>query len=603
MNWVRFNLAPGLIEAPTGAGKSFIVGALAKTIHEASGKRILCIQPNKELTEQNHSKYLLTGNQASIFSASLKSFSTRYPVIYGTDKTIWNRIKRFKGDIAAIILDEAHGITPTIKAIIDELTKDNPNLRVIGLTATPYRLKDGYIYSETPSGVVLPPSLANEPYFRRLVYQIKAQTLLDEGYLTQPLVGKALADSYKTASMKLDSKGQFKKADVDKAYHGHGRLTADIVSDVVRQAQDREGCLIFAATIQHAEEVMASLPPELSAMVTGKTSKADREAIIASFRAKGIKYLVNVAVFTTGFDVPHVDVIALLRATESVGLLQQMVGRGLRIAQGKEDCLVLDYAENMIRHCPDGDIFKPTIQAKASKSGDYDKLIECPSCGALNFTKARHPEDPFYYELPMDRNGYYVQATTGEEQLSSDGLTVFVATGERLLKQGNDEHPVPIPAHYTRRCHGIVKDEYGEEDRCDYRWTCKICDECGAENDIAARYCTSCKAEIVDPNEKLKAEFARFKKDPYQIHSETIEAWYAAPTLTRAGKNALKCEVRTPYRQFMVWAVEGTVQHRKLMNATTNLSVDPVSIKYRRNRETDFFDVIAYNTPIDEEPS
>ena len=102
--------------------------------------------------------------------------------------------------------------------------------------------------------------------------------------------------------------------------------------------------MLFAATVRHAEEVMASLPPDLSAMITGDTPKGERASIIARFKARRIKYLVNVAVLTTGFDAPHVDVIAILRKTESVGLLQQIIGRGLRLHDDKRDCLVLDYA-------------------------------------------------------------------------------------------------------------------------------------------------------------------------------------------------------------------------------------------------------------------
>jgi len=103
--------------------------------------------------------------------------------------------------------------------------------------------------------------------------------------------------------------------------------------------------MFFAATVQHAEEVYASLPPEISAILTALTGKTKRKKIIASFKRQEIKYLVNVGVLTRGFDADHVDVIAILRATESVALLQQIIGRGLRIREGKEDCLILDYAE------------------------------------------------------------------------------------------------------------------------------------------------------------------------------------------------------------------------------------------------------------------
>jgi DNA repair protein RadD len=153
----------------------------------------------------------------------------------------------------------------------------------------------------------------------------------------------------------------------------------------VAQARDRRGVMFFAATVQHAQEVHASLPPELSAIVTGSTPKGERDSILRRFVSRQIKYLVNVSVLTTGFDAPHVDLIAILRKTESVGLLQQIIGRGLRLCEGKTDCLVLDYTTNLDDHCPDGDLFAPTIRAgKASDDGTGACAAECEWCGYVN---------------------------------------------------------------------------------------------------------------------------------------------------------------------------------------------------------------------------
>ena len=216
------------------------------------------------------------------------------------------------------------------------------------------------------------------------VYALPARYLIEKGYLTNPVVGAINSGHYETKDMQVNKGGRFNANDIDKAYHGRGRLTSSIVADVVAQAKDRQGVMFFAATIQHAEEILESLPPELSAIVTGNTHKDERALILLAFKARRIKYLVNVEVLTTGFDAPHVDVIAILRATESVALLQQIIGRGLRIADGKSDCLVLDYAENIERHCPDGDIFNPEIEAAIKKKGDYFVEAECPICSMIN---------------------------------------------------------------------------------------------------------------------------------------------------------------------------------------------------------------------------
>ena len=193
--------------------------------------------------------------------------------------------------------------------------------------------------------------------------------------------------------------GNFSAADVDRAYHGKGRLTSKIVADVIAQSANRKGVLLFAATIQHAHEIMESLPPELSAIVSGDTSKDEREIILMKFKSQTLKYLVNVAVLTTGFDAPHCDVVAILRATESMSLLQQIIGRGLRLSEGKQNCLVLDYAENIERHCPDGDVFNPTV--KVSTTTDYDGeylKARCPDCNGINEFIPRKNVDQFHID-------------------------------------------------------------------------------------------------------------------------------------------------------------------------------------------------------------
>ena len=136
--------------------------------------------------------------------------------------------------------------------------------------------------------------------------------------------------------------------------------------------------MIFAATVAHAEEVLGLLPADASALVTGATPGPERERLIAAFKARELKYLVNVAVLTTGFDAPHVDVIAILRPTESVGLYQQIVGRGLRLSPGKRDCLVLDYAGNP------WDLYAPEIDQARPDSDSEPVQVECPECGFAN---------------------------------------------------------------------------------------------------------------------------------------------------------------------------------------------------------------------------
>ncbi len=577
--WISRNRSPCCIEAATGAGKSHIIESVASTIHRVSnGKHVLCLAPSAELVTQNSEKYRATGAKCSIFSASAGQKSLRHPVVFGTPGTVKNSISRFGKEFAAVVIDECHGITPTVQSIIEVMREANPNLRVIGLSATPYRMKTGYIFGLWPDGKPVSESQTREPYFAACVDRIRAYELIEAGYLTQPIVGKINAQSYETLNMQVNSRGQFDAQAVDQAYHGHGRKTSAIIADVVAQSADRQGVMIFAATVRHAHECMASLPPGLSAIVTGKTPKAERDAILKKFKARKIKYLVNVSVLTTGFDAPHVDVIALLRATESVGLLQQIIGRGLRVDSGKKDCLVLDYAENIERHCPDQDIFGPEIKVSTGSDGSGEVTCVCPQCSTENTFSAR----PNKEEYEIDANGYFVDL---------DGIPIETEWGS-------------MPAHFGRRCRAM-ETVAGDLHQCTYRWTFKECPHCSEPNDIAARYCSSCKGEIVDPNEKLRIDFKALKRDPTQRQTDEVLQWKKMPQVSRSGKPMDRVDVVTPYRSFSFWVMKfpewsKAKADRAALDALGGKA--PMTITYQKDGESGFYRVLNYNKAADEAP-
>jgi DNA repair protein RadD len=584
ISWMLKDLRPALIEAATGAGKSHMIAAIAGDIHQRTRKRVLCLAPSAELVEQNRAKYLASGNPCSMFSASAGAKDLRYPVVFGSPLTVKNRISAFQrggeSGYALVVVDECHGITPTVRSIIDAMREANPNLRVLGLTATPYRLGSGYIFRQWPDGRANGDDTAREPYFAKCVESIGARELIDGGYLTPPVLGGTNAEGYDTSGLALNSRGQFDADAIDKAYHGHGRKTAGIVSDIVAQAQGRMGVLLFAATVQHAREVLASLPPQISAIVTGDTPKDERKRILRRFLALEIKYLVNVSVLTTGFDATHVDVVAILRKTESVGLLQQIVGRGLRLHDSKRDCLILDYTSNMQDHCPDGDLFAPVI--KAGKMGGTGEGMEakCPLCSTVNtFTV-----NPDYADYQHDDAGYILDLN-GVQVLSDHG---------------------PISRHFGRRCFGESRyNAKGQTARCEYRWTHKECPHCEAPNDIAARYCIECRGEIVDPNEKLIADFKAVKRDPTQIQTDKVISMTCQAGVSRGGNKTMRVEFVTPYRQFAVWLMpeathtKGMREWAAFCDATEDGNVQPMTVTYRKDAESGFYRVFGYNAKSD----
>lgn len=581
--YIKKSFEPCLIEAATGAGKSLIISEVARWVNNRSGKKVLCLAPSKELVKQNHSKYLATGNPASIYCASINK-SLAHDVVFGSPQTVKNDLVKFGDNFACIIIDEAQGITPTVRDIVSDIKRKNNKCRVIGLTATPYRTKTGYIYQYDENDKAVLEDQTIDPYFNKMVYRITAHELIGMGYLTPPNCELEHAESYDTSNIKNHTAREY-----EQVFEGKGRLTSMIVADVVEKSQNRMGIMFFCATIQHAYETLESLPPNNSRIITGKTTKKDREQILEDFQHMRFKYLVNVDILTTGFDAPHVDGIAILRSTESAGLLQQIIGRGLRLHKNKNDCAVWDYAGNLENHCPDGDVFNPTIKVFKSKSESFTIEAVCPECNTINEFAGRNNPDGFDH----DENGYFVDLA-----------------GSRIMTDDDQ----PMPAHHGRRCYGqsIIK---GHADRCEYRWTFKQCD-CGHENDIAARYCESCKEELIDPNEKLKLEFTKMKSDPYSMTTDKVLSWRAQNWTSIKGNEMVKVDYTTEYRSFPIWYWPNKCdQWRSLCMAALGKEVDsvdefmqivdefeavmPKTITVAKNRKSKFYECFGHNKQED----
>lgn len=518
-----------LIEAATGGGKSHIIAAIADWVEQSTGKAVLCLAPSKELVIQNRKKFIgTTGRPASMYSASGGKKCLRHNVIFATPGTAKGAIKALSKRVACVLPDEAHGITATIKTIIDGIRKENPYLRVGGLTATPYRTGEGYIYQVDEAGRTLGEDEARNPYYHKLIYRITADELLEQGYLTPPVLQDH--KGYDTSKLEV-RRGKFTDASIDRAFVGQGRKTSRIVDQVIEAARNRNGVMFFAANRKHAREIMESLPPEISALVDGSTKAAERTKIIDAFQAQRIKYLVNVDVLTTGFDATHVDLIAILRKTESPGLLQQIIGRGLRLHPGKVDCQIMDFAENIKDHCPDGDLFKPEI--KVRRKGEGKPIdVTCPDCGYGNQFSVRkdNPE-----HMQITENGYLCDLD-----------------GELLLTDDGD----PYPAHYGRRCMGFIK-AGKQHERCSFRWAHKVCPDCDTENDIAARAC-KCGTELVNPNEKLREEYYKMKKDPTHWQCDAVEDWEPSAYRNAKGNEVLAVHWHTQWRNFKAYYTVGS---------------------------------------------
>jgi DNA repair protein RadD len=158
-------------------------------------------------------------------------------------------------------------------------------------------------------------------------------------------------------------------------------LVGAACTEIVEQTQEQKACLIFASGIRHSEHILRVMADEHGidcGFVTGDTPTKTRDAILARFRAGDLKYLVNVNVLTTGFDAPHIDCVSLVRPTMSPGLYYQMVGRGFRLHSGKQNCLVLDFGGNVLRHGPVDQV----KVAERDRGAGEAPAKECPECHA-----------------------------------------------------------------------------------------------------------------------------------------------------------------------------------------------------------------------------
>lgn len=321
------NKGNGLIVLPTGAGKSLVIANIAYRLDAP----VLIFQPSKEILEQNYHKLLSYGViDAGIFSASFNSRSVckvTFATI-GSVKNYKDYFRRFR----YVIIDECHLVNAEAgmyKEFIDAI-----GCKVIGLTATPYRL-----YSSRFYGSMLRFLTRTRPrIFDCLLYHVQVRTLLEQGFLSQlnyyqlPIVN--------TLRLQLNSTGSdYTEASVRKHYE-EVKFNEEVASVVNRLLNaGRKSILVFTRFTDEAEHLVRVLG-DRAAVVTGNTPANERESILHRFKEGRISVVTNVGVLTTGFDFAELDTVVLARPTMSLALYYQMVGRVIRPCKGKTGWVV-----------------------------------------------------------------------------------------------------------------------------------------------------------------------------------------------------------------------------------------------------------------------
>ncbi len=393
---------------PTGTGKSIVIAKIVSDAVKNWNGRALILAHVKELLEQNAGKIkaLCPDIPIGIFSAGLKSRDTSEAVIVAGIQSVYDKACDL-GAFDVIIVDEAHLIAPDGDGMYRSFLKDmkiiNPHVRVIGLTATPFRLKGGLICQ--------PENILNE-----VCYEAGLKEMIADGYLS-PLVSKAGRAEAKLDGLHVRG-GEFIADEVSSAMDTD-ELVSSACREIVELTRDRKAVLIFTTSVEHCKHVaekIAAFSGRECAIVTGDTNSGERAEIIDRFKGKvipadlfgtpkpSLKFLCNVNVLTTGFDAPNTDCVVLLRPTNSAGLLVQMIGRGTRLSPetGKTNCLVLDYGGNILRHGP---VDMIRVKEPGAEKGGDAPAKKCPQCLALiHAAYSACPECGYVFPPPETSN-------------------------------------------------------------------------------------------------------------------------------------------------------------------------------------------------------
>lgn len=366
--WHANNTGHCLIVVPTGGGKSLIMGTLAAEAVNL-GARVLILAHRSELVAQNvaAASKCVSAFEIGVVSGAVKQKDR--PVTVATIQTFGRRPYEY-GAFDLVLCDESHLIPHGDDGLYHKsfaaLSAMRPNMRVIGLTATPYRLTSGRL--DKGDGAL----------FTEIAYGCDLLSLLADGYLCplRSLAGKA---AYDVAGVTMRG-GEYVPGALE-ARIDAPEATAAIVKETIELAANRNKLLVFAAGVEHAEHLAAAFTEAgvPSAAVHGTLSASERAERLDGFRSGRYRALTNCDLLTTGFDAPEIDCLVVCRPTLSPGLHVQILGRGLRTHPSKADCVVLDFAGNCLRHGPLDAIVPPGEKRKSDKEGQAPAKA-CPEC-------------------------------------------------------------------------------------------------------------------------------------------------------------------------------------------------------------------------------
>lgn len=470
-----------VIAIPTGAGKSLVIAAIIKEY--MSKKNILVLSHVKEILEQNKATIegFIPDCDVCVYSSMLGKKDIG-PVTIAGIQSAYRQHNSFKiFDI--IIIDECHLVSDDDNSMYRKLIGKIPDHKLIGMTATPFRLGRGLIYGEGRQFDTICYNCIHVESFAKLI---------KEGYLCN-LTTKRTKAEMDVSDIKLIG-GDFSEKDLSDRFN-RDAITSEIVKEIMAAGKDRKSWLVFAIDMKHAESIAELLIRSKipTCVIHSKMSDIgfNRDKVIKGIKSGKYRCAVSVNILTTGFDHPAIDLIAMVRPTQSVTLHVQSLGRGSRIAPGKKNCLVLDFAGNVERLGPINNV---TIVEKKKGSASGDPIVkECPNCQSLVHVSVRLCPDcgykfKFQHGLVSNGKAFVVIDEGGTAWLSVKGAKYSI----------NDRPGSPRSIKVTYDC--------GDKDISE--WVCiehKGFAKCKADNWVDYRGGTECKTvyDFMEQKDKL----------------------------------------------------------------------------------------------------
>lgn len=406
-----------LLVLPTGSGKSLLISEFVKRTFELwPGQRVVCLSHVMEILDQNHAEFCDRWGMLApvgIYSAGIGRRDTDDPLIFAGIQSVYDK-PEILGRFDLVIIDEAH-LVPKVgegryRQYLSALKEMNNHVKVIGFTATPFRLQGGLLHR------------GKGRIYTDICYSVPLVKLIKEGYLA-PIIAKDPATKINTSQVGKGM-GDFKVGELEEAAMD-AECVRLAIAEIVAYAkvENRKHWLIFACGVSHAHELVAELRDVHNVetrIILGTTPKDERDTIIREAKAGKITALVNMGVLTTGFNWPRCDLLGVLRPTQSTALYIQMYGRGMRTFEGKTNCLALDYGDNVMRHGPVNDI---QVTDLGLKEEGEPKARVCPKCKAISKPRApvcENPECGFIF--PIQKRGRNLK-----DSASTDDPIVFGA--------------------------------------------------------------------------------------------------------------------------------------------------------------------------------